>query len=174
MVAAAALMVLGAGAYFAIRAPQTGLPPTGSVPTLRLENGSGAQVGICYDNGNCRFSGSLVTQGAETVASLTVTGTASGNVIHAEKTLTSSGTLKVVGATTFSETASGNRLHVEKDLTSSGTLKVVGDSVIKGSASGGTTFINGAPAGQALCKLPSGAIGQCTSVVGAGGGCTCS
>lgn len=59
-------------------------------------------------------------------------------------------------------------------MTSSGSLALSGTLLVKGNISGATILINGAPAGQTLCKLASGAIGQCTSVVGVGGGCTCS
>ncbi|MSR68068.1 hypothetical protein EXS65_04605, partial [Candidatus Peribacteria bacterium] len=63
--------------------------------------------------------------------SLKIYGTLSGNILHAEKTLTSSGTLIVLGTTTLRGTTSGNILHAEKTLTSSGTLTVVGAARLK-------------------------------------------
>lgn len=53
------LMVLSSSGYRSLRAPRTGLAPTGAVMIDRLENGSGSQVGVRYDNGNAAQSGSL-------------------------------------------------------------------------------------------------------------------
>jgi len=62
-VANVALIILAVGVAFTIRAPKTGLAPTGTNRTLLLQNGSGATVGGCYDKGNCSFSGSITAQG---------------------------------------------------------------------------------------------------------------
>lgn len=57
--------------------------------------------------------------------------------------------------------------RVVGSITGSGNLKVTGN------LSGSTLFLGGMPAGQSLCKKTNGSIGQCTSIVGAGGACTC-
>ena len=93
-----------ASAVFVIRAPKTGLAPTGNVGIYRLENGSGAQVGACFDNGSCRFSGSLLA---------------------------------------------------------------------KSTISGTTLFTGGTPVSRVFCMKSNGALGYCSSLVGAGGDCTC-
>lgn len=61
--ASAAAIVLATGIFSVLRAPQTGLAPTGSVMVDRQENGSGSQVWVRYDNNDERGSGSLVKQG---------------------------------------------------------------------------------------------------------------
>lgn len=53
---------------------------------------------------------------------LNIIETATGNIIHAEKDLSSSGTLTVNGRAAFRNTLSGNVVRTEKTLASSGTL----------------------------------------------------
>ncbi len=52
--------MLATGAYLTIKAPVTGLAPTGSVPIYHFETGSGVLVGIIYDNGGSAFSGNTL------------------------------------------------------------------------------------------------------------------
>ncbi len=59
--------------------------------------------------------------------SLRLFGTLTGNILHAEKNLTSSGTMVIVGNGNIRGTLSGNIIHAEKNLTSSGAIVAVGD-----------------------------------------------
>ena len=93
---------------------------------------------------------------------LEVNGTVSGATLYSPRSINSSGSLVWEG------TATGAIAIVGVN-----TLNSLGLDV-NGNMSGRTIFLNGMPGGQALCKKTTGDIGQCTSVVGAGGGCTCS
>ncbi|HRH94013.1 MAG TPA: hypothetical protein PKV72_05795, partial [Candidatus Peribacteria bacterium] len=70
--------------------------------------------------------------------------TASGNIIHAEKTLTSSGTIVAVGSITTRNTLSGKTLVV------SGNASVTGSLVVNRSISGATLEILGTASGANL------------------------
>ena len=82
-----------------------------------------------------------VTGGVDTTLGLRVINSISGAILHAEKNLTSSGTLVVNGATrlkstvTILGTTSGSIIHAERTLTSSGTL------TFEGAASGASLYV---------------------------------
>lgn len=73
--------------------------------------------------------------------------TLTGNVLHAEKTLTSSGTLVVNGNIFGRATMSGNVLHIEKGITGSGTLIIEGATNFVGGMSG-ASIVNSALGGH--------------------------
>ncbi len=129
----------------------------GSAVASALPSCSGANNALLYNTSTNAFScgtpaGTVYTGGQGiTIASqvvkissafsgttLTIYGTLSGNVLHAEKTLTSSGALKIVKNSVVLGTSSGNIIHAEKDLTSSGTLTALGAARFKLSVSGAT------------------------------------
>lgn len=162
---ALATVSLLVGAIFTIKAPTTGLPPTGTVQTFRLQNGSGSQVGACYDNGNCSFSGSVLSAGLQLA---TVSGDDTRYVNISGDTMTGALNINVTSgnnntvALEIPHTASGRILHAQDQLRSSGSLVIEttglfkGDFTTRGTASGavvhastqlrssGTTILDGA------------------------------
>lgn len=132
--AAAALITLTTAAYFAVRAPKTGLAPTGSVQILHLENGSGAQVAACYDNGRCNFSGSLMTQGVLVNTGALTTWTRNAGIVSLVTaadnvgvgTATPKGKFSVAGSGSFTKGLSGSVIRADTELRSSGSLNITG------------------------------------------------
>lgn len=98
------------------------------------------------------FMGNIQTTGTITSQNITATGaiagqSLTGNVLHAEKTLTSSGTLVVNGNIFGRATMSGNVLHIEKGITGSGTLIIEGATNFVGGMSG-ASIVNSALGGH--------------------------
>ena len=123
----ASTILLGtAGVAFIVQGLVTGLPPAGDT-IFKLQSGSGKDVMTCDDLGGCNLSGTL------TVGSIAIAGTFSGNVLHADAILSSSGALDVVGDVKFQGTTSGAIIHAEQELASSGTLNVDGVTNLRGS-----------------------------------------
>ena len=87
------------------------------------------------------MTGALTINLTSGALGLKVMQTLSGNILHAEKGLTSSGTLIAVGNITARGTFSGNILHVEKGVTSSGTILAVGSVSTRGTLSGAALTI---------------------------------
>lgn len=142
--------------------------------------------------GNSTFQGQVGVGAAalgQRGESLTVFGTESGNVLHAEKNLSSSGALKVVGTSTLagvtvttftaSSTLSGSTVtagggHVfanQNVLNDSGSLTVVGATkvttlVASSTLSGASTLtlspLAVAPTFKVLCPKAGGVIGTMT------------
>ena len=94
----ATIALAAAGVFIVFRAPISGVAPSATVPVFRLETGSGAQSGICYEDGNCRFSGSIVANGI-TLGGGTVTFSNAENIYVNQKGDTMTGTL-VINTTT--------------------------------------------------------------------------
>ncbi|MEQ1849137.1 MAG: S-layer homology domain-containing protein, partial [Candidatus Peribacteraceae bacterium] len=97
-----------------------------------------------------------ITGGTSTTLGLKVVNTLSGAHLHAEKSLTSSGTLIVNDTALFKSTlrvlgsASGDTIHAEKSLTTSGTL------VFEGAASGSSLFLGTSLRGSGLVDCDTG------------------
>ncbi len=138
-----ASIVLGvAGVIFTVQAPSTGKAPVG-VTVSRMLNGSGSQVQSCLDNGNCRFSGSLVTQGGGLTAAPLTNNNTTVNTVNTQD-----------GRTKITETSSGA-------LTA------------KGGMSGATMTLNiGVAAGKATCFETGGQLSYCQGAVDSKG-CSC-
>jgi hypothetical protein len=130
-IGAAVLISLATGLAFTIRAPQTGLPPTGVI-TQRLETGSGVTVAYCTDLGGCSFSGSLIVEGSLTVGGNSVATfpyssalIGSGAVLKESViVLSNPSTLAVTGTTILSfklRSFSGNLIGIKATSTTAGS-----------------------------------------------------
>ena len=144
---------------------------------------SSSGTGVSTDGwGTIRASGAIISDGVQLGTGGVVTSDAryvntSGDTMTGSLTINlSSGFVGIK----ILQTASGAFVRADRSLASSGTLTVEGLTQLEstldvnGNMSGRTIFLNATGiVDSALCRKTDGSIGTCSSVVGAGGTCTC-